>query len=153
MSHWKRDHRSARTPGRGYRDGGRDSQLCHSARCALEYVALSDTRFPELLPAGSNLCSSDDIQSCTDLRQEESPRLPIHLLDGRIRLRHVHQGLWNRGKIDFCWSKSIHSPLNVCVRHRCCCLYPRTNELLQQGPRSVLDLPVFAPATTWLIAV
>jgi len=99
-------------------------------------------RILELLPARGDLCVNNDIQSGPNIRQEESPSLPLHLLDCRIGFSHVYQGFRRCRKIDICWSKSIHPPFNICLRHCRGRLHPRTNELLQQSPRSILHVPV-----------
>src|SRR5277367_789524 len=78
----------------------------------------------------------------SNIRQEESTRLYIHLLDSWIRFRYVNQRIRYSGQTYFCRTKSIHPSINLRLRHRRHRLYFSTNELLQQSPRSILHIPV-----------
>lgn len=60
-----------------------------------------ETRIPYLLFGSRDFLDCDDLSSCAALRKEESPHLHLDLLHCWIRFRHVCQGVWYCGEIDY----------------------------------------------------
>jgi hypothetical protein len=57
-------------------------------------ILTSDSRFPLLLPFRRRLLHLHDLQDRAQVWSQEPAHLPFHLLDNRLRLNHVHQGVW-----------------------------------------------------------
>jgi hypothetical protein len=90
-------------------------------------------RVPPLLPDGRCIRRGHDISSRPQIRKEESPDLLIHLLNSRICFCHVGQGFWNCCETDSGGQQSVHTSINICVRHLNRSLYSDADELFQQG--------------------
>lgn len=59
-------------------------------------------RLPFLLRFCRRILNRHDLQDCAQVRSQEPAHLPLHLLDDRFRLNHVHQGFWHCAQDDFC---------------------------------------------------
>lgn len=59
------------------------------------------TRIPFLLFGSRDFLDCDDLSGCAGLWKEEPSHLYLDLLHCWIRFRHVCQGLWYCGEIDY----------------------------------------------------
>ena len=114
-------------------------------------LTLYGFRLPLLLCLRRRLLHRHDIQNCAQVRSQEPPHLPFHLLHIWLRLNHVHQGLWYRAQDDVCGQQPVYTPFDLRIRHPSCWLHPHADELLQQGPKPVLHQHVRFDTTRCLV--
>jgi len=119
--------------------------IMHCSQVRAFQVKMTDPSFSFLLLSGGSICRCNDIQSMSDIRQEESACLSLHLLNSWVRFHNVHSRIRNSAQTHYCRPKSIHPSVNLRFRYRLHCLHFSTNELFQQSPRSILHHPVFTP--------
>jgi len=110
----------------------------------LEVIRGTDNGFRLLilLSVCCYLCTRDDLWNSTALWKVESPDIHIHLLDSWLGICHGDQGIRNCVEAYPWWEQSIYSPIDICLYHCCCSMYPYTDELLQQSPEPVFYIIV-----------
>lgn len=86
-----------------------------------------------------------DLPCRTGIREKEPAHLHLDLLDGRIRVGHVSQGLWHSAEIDSGWKQPILASLHIRLHHPYRCLHFDSDELLQQGPQPIPHIFVSIP--------
>ena len=106
------------------------------------------TRLPDLLHCSVNLFNRHDIPDSTNVWEEKSTHLYIHLFNSWVSLGHVGQSIRHRSEIDLRGRESVH--ISVHIRFHDCysCLYSDSNELFQQGPQPVSNIHVSNPRKT-----
>lgn len=121
-------------------------------QCASQGLPVSNAtpRIPSLLLRGRRVRQCHDLQDCAHPRQEEPADLPLDLLDCRIRLCHVRQGLRHCGQAHFCRPQPVHSRLYIRFHDLDDRLHSDPDELLQQGISHLLDSNVLCPGLTRL---
>jgi hypothetical protein len=122
-----------------------DEILNFALQPGIPFLLFAHDRIPVLLFSGCGVCFCHDIPCRAHLRKEESSRIHLNMLVRRIRIRHVNQRIRNCCKTHICRKQSIHTSINLCLCNRRRRLYPRTNELLQQSPRPILNIHVPPP--------
>ena len=68
-----------------------------------EYCDTDLLRIHAILPSSRRVFNGYDLQSRTNVWQEEPSHIYLDLLNRGIDLGHVGQGLWNRAEADHGW--------------------------------------------------
>ena len=88
-------------------------------------------RLPAILPGRSSVRLRHDLQGRPHSRKDQSSNLPVHLLDRRLRLRHVGQGVWHCAEAYVCREQPVQPPIDLRLYDPDRSLHSDTNELLQ----------------------
>ena len=88
-------------------------------------------RLPAILPGRSSVRLRHDLQSRPHSRKDQPSNLPVHLLDRRLRLRHVGQGVWHCAEAYVCREQPVQPPIDLRLYDPDRSLHSDTNELLQ----------------------
>lgn len=104
------------------------------------------SRIPLLLLGGCSFLHRDDLSSRSGVRKKESSNLHLDLLDCRLHLRDVCQGLRYRSETDNRRQQPIRPRIHIRFRHCYRFLHSHPDELHQQGIERLLDLDVSGTA-------
>lgn len=107
---------------------------------AFEGPAADFNRIYHILPCGGSFFVRDDIQGRAYLRQAKSADIRVDMLDCRIYISNVSQGIWHCLEIDSCGSESIYPSIYIRFCNCMCGVYSNTDELLQQSSKPIFDL-------------
>lgn len=94
-------------------------------------------RFPVILFLCLYLRWCYDLQGCASVREEKPFGLPIDMFDCWFCFGHVDQSIRHCLETDFGWQKPIHASFDVCLHHPNSGFYHHSNELFQQGAKSI----------------
>jgi hypothetical protein len=86
-------------------------------------------RIPAILLVGLGICRGYDIQSWTEIWQEESYGLHLDLLDCGSSVSHVSQGIRYCAQTHYGWKQPVHAPFDIRLRYFNHSLYLDTDEL------------------------
>lgn len=101
--------------------------------CLLKHRLLTNCSVSPLLRPRWNFLHIYDLQSLAASRAVKSTGVYLNLLDSRIGVSHVGQGVWNRRQAYRCWRQPVHLRFDLCLLVGSGCHDPYSNELSEQG--------------------